>query len=327
MEGLVGNLRNAVTGAIGHGGSVMTSLSNLCQSVWMPRVMSSTKDGSWRSAKCLFVLSTGRTGSSTLIRLLNLSPKVTALHEPKPNLVREYRRAYSGVVLHPDRYRRLFERARRRLISRVCPDGGVYAEATLLKFFAPVIAQMLPNARFLHLHRHPGEIIRSAMRRRWFQDNPLDRYRIVPEPGDPDHQRWTQWDAFSKSCWTWHAENEYFLRLAQNVGADRVLKLPFDEWTDQSTGAYERVFGFIDVDPPDRDLAQAVLGVKHNEQTSGSFPTYEQWSPAQRQTLSEIAGATMARLGYAKTDCKVTLRTGRTKTTVAQRTPTPRTDQ
>lgn len=302
MEGLVGNLRNAVTGVIGHGGSVMTVLCDLCRSVPIPRVMSCAKDEAWRSARCLFVLSTGRTGSSTLIRLLNLSPKVTALHEPKPNLVRQYRRAYSGVMKRPDRYRRLFERARRRLISRACPNGEVYAEATLLKFFAPVIAEMLPNAKFLHLHRHPGEIIRSAMRRRWFQDNPLDRYRIVPEPVDWAHQRWPQWDAFSKSCWTWHAENEYFLRLAQNIGPDRVLQLPFDEWSDQSTGTYERVFAFIDVDPPDRGSAQAVLNVKHNEQTSGSFPTYEQWSPAQKQTLVEIAGHTMNQLGYANTD-------------------------
>lgn len=299
MDGLVGNLRSAVTGAIGHGESVMTVLGDLCRSIPIPRVMSCAKDEAWRSARCLFLLSTGRTGSSTLIRLLNLSPKVTALHEPKPNLVRQYRRAYSGVTTHPDRYRGLFEHARRSLIWRACLNGKVYAEATLLKFFAPVIAEMLPNAQFLHLHRHPGEIVRSAMRRRWFQDNPLDRYRIVPEPGDWAHQRWAQWDAFSKSCWTWHAENEYFLRLAQNIAADRVLQLPFDEWTDQSTGAYERVFAFIDVDPPDRGSAQTVLNVKHNEQTCGSFPTYGQWSPAQKQSLLEIAGTTMTRLGYA----------------------------
>ena len=302
MDGLVGNLRSAVSGVIGHGESVMAALSDFCRGVQIPRVMSFAKDESWRSTKCLFVLSTGRTGTSTLIRLLNLSPRVSAFHEPKPNLVREYRRAYSSVTTRPDRYRRLFEGARRRLISRECPNGEVYAEATLLKFFAPVIAEMLPNAKFLHLHRHPGEIIRSAMRRRWFQDNPLDRYRIVPQPGDWAHQHWQDWDAFSKSCWTWHAENEYFLRLVQNIGADRVLQLPFDEWTDRSTGAYERVFDFIDIDPPDRGSAQTVLNVKHNEQTSGSFPTYEQWTASQRQTLAEIASDTMDQLGYSNTD-------------------------
>lgn len=302
MNGVTSNLRSAVTGMIGHGESVMTVLGDLGRSVPIPRMMSRTKDEAWRSVRCLFILSTGRAGTSTMIRLLHLSPRVTALHEPKPNLVRQYRRAYSAAMTNPNRYRRLFERARRRLILRACPNGEVYAEATLLKFLAPVIAELLPNAKFLHLHRHPGEIVRSAMRRRWFQDNPLDRYRIVPQPGDWAHQHWQDWGAFSKSCWTWHAENKYFLRLAQNIGADRVLQLPFDEWTDRSTGAYERVFDFIAIDPPDRGSAQTVLNVKHNEQTSGSFPTYDQWNSAQKQTLVEIAGDTMDQLGYANTD-------------------------
>ncbi len=298
MEGLVGNLRNAVTGAIGHGGSVLTVLSNLCQSVCMPRVMSSTKDGSWRSAKCLFVLSTGRTGSSTLIRLLNLSPKITALHEPKPNLVREYRRAFSGMMTRPDRYRRLFERARRRLISRACSNGEVYAEATLLKFFAPVIADMLPNAKFLHLHRHPGEVVRSGMRRRWYLDNPVDRYRLVPPPTDPAYGSWAHWDSFQKVCWLWHVENTYFLDLAQTLGHDRVLRLQFDQWIDPRTGEYRRIFDFVGVEPPEPGAVSRVLGTKYNRQADGEFPRYEQWTDAQKQSLYEIASTTMNRLGY-----------------------------
>lgn len=298
MEGLVGNLRNVVTGAIGHGGFVMTVLCDLFRSVPLPRVMSCAKDEAWRSARCLFVLSTGRTGSSTLIRLLNLSPRVTALHEPKPNLVRQYRRAYSGVMNRPDRYRRLFERARRRLISRECPNGEVYAEATLLKFFAPVIAEMLPNAKFLHLHRHPGEVVRSAMRRRWYLDNPLDRYRLVPSPTDPACGLWRHWDSFQKACWLWHVENQYFLDLAQTLGNDRVLRLPFDQWIDPRTGEYRRIFDFIGIDPPELGAVSRILGMKYNRQVDGEFPHYEQWTDVQKQSLCEIAATTMNHLGY-----------------------------
>ena len=300
MDGLVGNLRNAATGAIDRGGAVLTVLSDLCQSVWMPRVMSSAKDESWRTTNCLFILSTGRTGSSTLIRLLNLSPEVTALHEPKPNLVRQYRRAYSDVMTRPDRYRRLFERARRSLISRVCSNGGVYAEATLLKFFAPVIADMLPNAKFLHLHRHPGEVVRSGMRRRWYLDNPVDRYRLVPAPADPAYGSWAQWDSFQKVCWLWHVENRYFIDLAQTLGSDRVFQLQFDQWIDRRTGEYRRIFDFIGVEPPEPGAVSHVLGTKYNRQVDGEFPRFEQWTDAQKRSLWEIATTTMTRLGYGE---------------------------
>jgi len=300
MESLVNNLHSAMAKAIGHGEFAMTTLSDFCRSVPIPRVMSFANDEAWRSTKCLFVLSTGRTGTSTLIRLLNLSPKVSALHEPKPNLVREYRRAYSGVTTRPDRYRRLFERARRRLISRECPNGEVYAEATLLKFFAPVIAEMLPNAKFLHLHRHPGEIVRSAMRRRWYLDNPLDRYRLVPLPTDPAHELWAHWDSFQKSCWLWHVENKYFLDLAETLGSDRVLRLQFDQWIDPRTGEYRRIFEFVGVELPEPGAVPRILGMKYNRQVDGEFSCFEQWTEAQKQSLCEIAATTMNRLGYAE---------------------------
>ncbi len=298
MEGLASNLRKAVTGAIGHAESVMTTVADSCRGLPILRLTSSAKDESWRSAKCVFVLSTGRAGTSTIIRLLDLSPKITALHEPKPNLVSEYRRSYSNAKTRPDRYRRLFERARRRLISRECPNGEVYAESTLLKFFAPVIAYMLPNAKFLHLHRHPGEVVRSAMRRRWYLDNPLDRYRLVPLPIDPAHELWAHWDSFQKSCWLWHVENKYFLDLAETLGTDRALRLQFDQWIDPRTGEYRRIFDFVGIEPPEPSGVSRILGMKYNKQVDGEFPHYEQWTDAQKQRLHEIASTTMNRLGY-----------------------------
>jgi hypothetical protein len=39
--------------------------------------------------------------------------------------------------------------------------------------------------------------------------------------------------------------------------------------------------------------------VKHNQQTAGDFPAYDQWPQEWRRTLAEVAGPTMTRLGYA----------------------------
>ena len=114
----------------------------------------------------------------------------------------------------------------------------MFAEATLLKFIAPVIAELLPNSKFLHIHRHPGEVVRSGMRRRWFFDNPLDKFRAVPVTSDPAFSKWDQWDSFSKVCWLWHAENKRFLELAQSLGSERVLRLQFDNWINLQT-AYD----------------------------------------------------------------------------------------
>jgi hypothetical protein len=180
----------------------MTTLAHLSRIQCVRWLVGAAPDDSWQTTACLFILSTGRTGSSTLVHLLNLSPKVAAFHEPKPILLPFYRSAYAEAHRNPSRYRRLFARARRRLIGRAGRNDTIYAEATLLKFFAPVVAQMLPNAKFLHIHRHPAEVVRSGMRRRWFRDNGLDRYRLVPLPDDPAYPQWDRWNAFRKVCWT-----------------------------------------------------------------------------------------------------------------------------
>lgn len=273
-------------------------LSELIYNFKEMRLPRSAKDDSWRSARCLFILSTGRTGSSTLIKLLNLSPDVNAFHEPKPNLVKEYRSSFRDMSDRPDYYRRLFMRARSLQISQSTSDGSVYAEATLLKFFAPVIAQLLPNSKFLHIHRHPGEVVRSGMRRRWYLNNPLDKYRAVPVPSDPASSKWVQWDSFNKVCWLWHAENQRFLELAQSLGGERVLSLQFDNWINPQTGQYQIIFDFLGVKQPKAGIVSEILGEKHNRQVDGEFPHYELWTESQKHKLHEIASSTMDQLGY-----------------------------
>lgn len=277
----------------------MRALADLARFPGVRWLVSAGSAEPWQSTPCLFVLSTGRTGSSTLIHLLNLSPRICGFHEPKPILLHVHRSAFAEAHLAPDRYRKLFARARRRLIGGAGRRNRIYAEATILKFLAPVMARMLPESRFLHLHRHPGEVVRSGMRRGWFQNHGLDPYRIEPLPGDPAHEHWDRWDAFAKVCWTWHVENDYFLQLTDAIGTDRVLSLAFHQWTDHGTGAYRRIFEFAGVEPPDAASVADVLRIRHNMQPDGDFPSYDRWPDDRRQTLLDVAGSTMSKLGYA----------------------------
>jgi hypothetical protein len=48
----------------------------------------------------------------------------------------------------------------------------------------------MPNVKFVHLFRHPGEVVRSGMRRGWYNGHPSDRYRIEPGQHDPMRRLW-----------------------------------------------------------------------------------------------------------------------------------------
>lgn len=257
----------------------------------------------WKSTKCLFLLHTGRVGSVTAIKLLDLSPHVYALHEPSllesltPKYActdpEEYAARYGAV------FAKTFAKARQGTIGMVGGSHRAYAESFWTAYFGLEVAKLLPLSRFVHLHRHPGEYVRSGMRRGWYVDHAWDVRRLEPSPSDPVYKLWhTEWDAFRKIAWLWQTMNAYFLKMRESVPEDRFAVMRSEDFYRFGTGAYRRLFDLLDVPPPPEDEARTLLSVRHNAQTKGDFPPYEEWTSEQRQILRDIAGPMMERLGY-----------------------------
>lgn len=255
-------------------------------------------DQTWRHARALFVISTGRVGTVSLIQVLNLSPLVEAHHEPQPTYLHLMPQAFVEMSQRPRRYARLFARARAKYLYDAARRGKVFAESTLFKHYAPVIADLMPQARFLHVHRHPGGVIRSTMRRGWYASHGYDRYRPRPGVDDPNYQHWPTWSAFEKNCWLWATENEQFLRLAASIGTHRVMQASFDQLFNPDSGCAGRMFDFMGVPRPSASALRQALTARHNEQQTGQFPVYEEWTEEMLRTLDQMAGITMAKLGY-----------------------------
>ena len=252
----------------------------------------------WESTKCLFVLSTGRTGTTTVVQLIDLSPNISAVHEPEPRHLELLRESFLRPFNEFQSQIPLITRARRSLIGKTGAQDLAYAEATILKFFAPTLAQLLPNAKFLHLYRHPADVVRSGMRRRWYDGHSYDQYKILPSPSGPVAAEWDSWGAFEKNCWTWQAENDYFFRFGELVGDDRCLKMSFEDLMQPKTEAYTQIFEMLEIEPPAIGDVEGVLGTRFNEQTDGEFPRLSEWSDEQKTTLKRIAGPAIQSLGY-----------------------------
>lgn len=253
----------------------------------------------WSSARSVFVLSTGRTGTETLARLLALSPHVDAYHEPSPQLLYERQQAFFEVYTRPHKYLAIFRAARRVALTHSVLRGKVYAETSArLTFFAPVIAEAMPNAQFIFIHRHPAEVVRSGMRRNWYNGHPADIYRISPQPGTLEAASWPEWSQFQKICWYWKAYNRFALDFLRSHGRDRVFVLPFAAIRSTDLRIFGSLFRFIGVSQlPDGEVA-SVLSTRFNEQVKGDFPHHSEWSREQRVMLTEICEPEMSDLGY-----------------------------
>ena len=250
-------------------------------------------------ASCVFFLSTGRTGTQTLMHLFNLSEHIEAFHEPRPQLMLERKMARVEIAKNPKKYRRIFEQSRgvKLLSSRL--RSKIYVETSArLTFFAPVISELMPNAKFIYTHRNPSEVIRSGMRRGWYVNHPADYARIVPANNNENFLEWEEWDPFKKICWYWNTYNKFSLDFIATIPQSRVLVLNSADIFSGNVG--KELFHFLDLESPSQEQINHVLNKKYNAQKKSHFASYREWDENMKNTLYEMAGDVMKRLGYAE---------------------------
>ena len=173
-----------------------------------------------RQNPCVFVLSTGRVGSKTLASLLSQSDNLLTFHEPKPKLFSlsccayKYRHILNlKDTIVCDIFKTSFLTARDNLLSRAVYLSRGYVETSPQgTFLAPIIHQLIPNSKFIHLIRDPKDVIRSGMRRGWYQGHAYDFCRIQPSL-KVDKEKWETYNAFQKNSWLWVETNTLFQQL------------------------------------------------------------------------------------------------------------------
>jgi hypothetical protein len=252
----------------------------------------------WKNSKSLFILSSGRTGSLSTVKLLNLSPQIEAYHEPFPRLRRESKSAYYEHYQNLKRYQQLFIEARGLKITYSNVRNKIYAEATYMIYLTELIAELLPNSKFLHLYRHPAAFVRSGMRRGWYRPHLFDEYRLEPSMNDPIRKHWDSWPRFSKILWVWQAVNEYILKLKERIDRRRFLSVKHEDLVLADTEKYKELFAFLGVPCPLHKDVCSLLSVKHNAQSKGEFHRFKEWTCEEKFAFKEIAGNTMEKLGY-----------------------------
>ena len=146
---------------------------------------------------CMFVLSTGRTGTETIAALFTSAKNVISLHEPSPRMYEISKLAYeySEDAVARRLLGAAFLSLRNELLNTSLAYGAGYVESSpQVTFLAPVILEKYPMARFIHLVRDPRDVVRSGMRRKWYDGHPSDPTRIVPVHNSQDRQKWNEFN-------------------------------------------------------------------------------------------------------------------------------------
>ncbi|HLC17243.1 MAG TPA: sulfotransferase [Thermodesulfovibrionia bacterium] len=252
----------------------------------------------WSGCPCVFVLSTGRTGTKTLANLLSLSPDIAAFHEPVPKLVKAsfdaFMQADKSLAEH---WGSLVMYARDDYIFNANLHGKLYIETNnRLTYLASALARAFPDSRFIHLHRNPFEVIYSALRRQWYENHPWDFARIMPRQGDPFAESWNTMTALEKNAWYWAKVNELIIAFFQSLPDWRKFTLPSELLFKTDKQTIDALFEFIGAQIPQAMQIQQVISTKLNAQ--GGAPSLKTWTEQERETVKRITQKIAFQLGY-----------------------------
>ncbi|GAB4369246.1 MAG: hypothetical protein Kow0042_10870 [Calditrichia bacterium] len=251
----------------------------------------------WANVRTAFVLSTGRSGTLLLNHLFLLSAEVEAHHQPRPELIRASRRAYEEIREHPEIFRETLKSSREELVLAAAQRDKLFLETNnRITFFAPVIPDVFPNSLFIHLVRHPGDFVRSGIRRKWYSgQHDYDLGRIVPVRGEMK-DRWPSLSVIEKIGWLWNETNQFIEDFRQTVPAERFLFIKAEELFAEPEVTH-RIFDFLQISGYNRKAVEKIIRTPVNVQKKGRFAKFEDWPEEDKQKL-KLVTPLAERYGY-----------------------------
>lgn len=239
-----------------------------------------------------FIMSTARSGSKWFSEVADAGTSAIGRHEFTLNhhyvgdeLVAEKRTAqgFRSLVHQPAEIRRLIADARTWIEEQVVGD---WAEANV--YVVHCLSQMklyFPEATWIHLHRHPYDVVRSLLERGWYETPEDEQHPVIDVEG---------WDALTQLEKVCH----YVRRVNERLLREGIPRVKLEEVSaDQE--ALSRKLTELEIASFPR-LLSPVWSDRSNASRTRNISTVENWSRDARKTVQKICGPVASALGYKR---------------------------
>jgi hypothetical protein len=269
------------------------------------------------NTKICFIVSNGRTGTEFLADFFNNQTKgVLSLHEPDPDLW-QAGTDYERKKIDENKARQLVYKTRLSLILRgLMKRKFVYIESNNnLSFLIPIIIDLFPECRILHIVRDFRALVRSSLSKivktdddgnplAYFMDENDKRKRLMAldYQQDPLFSDWDKLTRFEKICW-YHYKKDEITREALR-GVDNKMLIPFENIFNERT-FMDSILNMLNFFEIEKNLAirkeQIVesLSKKRNYTKKHFIGPWDAWAKKQQDFFIRILGETMKYYGYS----------------------------
>jgi hypothetical protein len=253
-----------------------------------------TVNAMYASYPAVFVLSTGRCGTKFLFFLLGHSQSVKAHHEASPTL--QY---FPNFAFHNQEnqeiLRKMVDAGRMELILEALIDDRIYLECNqCLTFFGPAIRDLFLGSKFVHLVRHPGDFVRSGLRKGWHSNDSIwesGRVRMK------DEEKWASLDPIERLSWLWGATNRFMEAFKKATPPDRVRTCRIEDLVSEPD-AVNALLAFMGAKTIPTEQIREIQKKRINELTVlpyetpnikkvEHFPPYAEWPAATKERMAQ----------------------------------------
>lgn len=167
-----------------------------------------------RKRPIVFILSTGRCGSTSIKEMFNQHPRFLAFHEDIEPLIQ----LSTELAEYPERQNYIFHTLDELFKTKIWeakPDQIIVHSDHRLWNLVPYLSNYFPNAYFIHLIRNPFDSVKSFLQRDWYVNNDIqkrqslfDKYRLYGDKvKDVSKEEWNAFDQIDKCLWYWNYVN------------------------------------------------------------------------------------------------------------------------
>ncbi len=245
-----------------------------------------------------FFLSTGRSGTKFITEILRHSDNAFVQHNPFPELSHQSSLIYKNAV-DIESLKWAFLHARLDFLTKAKKANIIYIETNnRITLYAPAIAELMPNAKFIHIIRHPGEFVRSGMRRGYYQTMPSELSgHLIPKKNDSIFEQWNSLSLLEKISWQWNEINSEIENFKEKIPKSRIMTVKSNDLF-ESLEVVEELIRFIDIKPIKKDILKHKHKGKVNTQINGSYPEYELWSEEEQMSLKKWTSAIATKYNF-----------------------------
>jgi len=188
-----------------------------------------------------FVLSTGRCGTALLTKIFKQHQGINVFHTPIPELVYYSKYAYENNEKLFKEIKYIVDAARYDQIKKSFLLNKIFIETNnRITFFANQLAELYPNAKFIHLIRNPINFIKSGIARNWYSGkNPHDEGHIIL---NENVDIWNRYSQAEKIAWLWNETNLFVENFKLQIDIKRIHTI----FAEDLFSNHEKTFNIFD---------------------------------------------------------------------------------